>query len=68
MKIDFAATRAQRVATGDPRPSIEERYPSHEAYVSAVTRSAADLQQQRLLLEQDVQRYIQAAEASAIGR
>ena len=29
--VPFARTRAEREASGDPRPSIEERYPSHEA-------------------------------------
>ncbi len=28
-KIDFAQTRAERLAAGDPRLSIEERYPNH---------------------------------------
>jgi hypothetical protein len=67
-KIDFAATQAERLARGDPRPSIQERYPTHEAYVSAVTRAADELHQQRLLLDQDVERSIKAAEAGAIGR
>jgi hypothetical protein len=67
-KIDFLKTRAERLAAGDPRLSIEERYPSHESYVSAVTRSASELRDQRLLLDDDVARYIQAAEQSAIGR
>jgi len=31
--IPFAATRAERLATGDTRPSIEERYPNKDAYV-----------------------------------
>jgi hypothetical protein len=67
-KIDFPRTQADRLAAGDPRQSIEERYPTHDAYVSAVTRAATDLQQQRLLLDQDVRAYIQAAEQSSIGR
>ena len=67
-KIDFAPTQAERLARGDPRLSVEERYPTHGAYVTAVTGAADDLQQQRLLLDQDVQRYIQAAEDSTVGR
>jgi hypothetical protein len=66
--IDFARTRAERLASGDPRPSLEERYPSHDAYVAAVTTAANDLAQQRLLLEQDAARYIHAAEQSTVGR
>jgi hypothetical protein len=67
-KIDFARTAAERQTTGDPRPSIEERYPTHQGYVDAVSRAATDLQQQRLLLDADVQAYISAAQASPIGR
>jgi hypothetical protein len=66
--IDFARTRAERLATGDPRLSLEERYPTHDAYIGAVTSAANDLAQQRLLLEQDVARYVQAAQQSAVGR
>jgi hypothetical protein len=61
-------TQADRLASGDPRLSIAERYPTHESYANAVRTAATDLQQQRLLLEADVQSYIQAAEASPIGR
>ena len=34
--IPFAVTKAERLAKGDPRPSLEERYPSHAAYVAKV--------------------------------
>jgi hypothetical protein len=36
-RIAFARTKAERLAAGDPRPSLEERYVDHGAYVSAVT-------------------------------
>jgi hypothetical protein len=39
--IPFARTKAERVASGDPRPSLEERYGTHEAYVAKV-RAAAE--------------------------
>jgi Alpha/beta hydrolase domain len=67
-KIDFPKTVAERTASGDPRLSIEERYPTHEAYVDAVTRSTQELRAQRLLLDQDVEAYIRAAELSTVGR
>jgi alpha/beta hydrolase family protein len=67
-KIDFAAIAADRAAGGDPRPSIAERYPTHAAYVDAVTASASDLRQARLLLDADAQAYIDAANASPIGQ
>ena len=40
--IPFAKTKAERMAKNDPRLSIEERYASHEAYVAAVRKAAAD--------------------------
>jgi Alpha/beta hydrolase domain len=67
-KIDFAQTKADRLAPGDPRLSIDERYPTHKKYVKDVTRAAERLFRQRLLLAEDVQRYIQRAETSSIGK
>ncbi len=66
-KIDFAKTKADRLANGDPRSSIEERYPTHGDYVSAVTRSASALRQDRLLLDDDQKAYSAAAATSSIG-
>jgi hypothetical protein len=67
-KIDFQQTKADRLTVGDPRLSIEERYPKHQRYVREVTRAANGLHRRRLLLEEDVQQYIEKAEASDIGR
>jgi hypothetical protein len=39
--VPFFKTKAQRVAAGDPRPSLEERYGTHAGYVAAV-KAAAD--------------------------
>jgi hypothetical protein len=64
--IAFAETAAERLANGDPRPSIEERYPDHATYVNLVTDAAANLENERLLLSEDVQAYIAAAQAAAI--
>ena len=33
-------TRAERLVTGDPRLSLEERYGDHDGYVRAVTAAA----------------------------
>ena len=66
-KLDFPKTKAERLATGDPRQSIEERYPHHGAYVSAVAQSANDLRRARLLLEEDQKTYIDFAASSSIG-
>jgi hypothetical protein len=66
--IPFAKTRAERIANGDPRPSLEERYFTHEAYVNAVRASAYQLRAERLLLDEDVQDHVRRVEASQVGR
>ncbi len=38
--VPFAKTKAQRLADGDPRLSLEERYGTHAGYVAAVTAAA----------------------------
>jgi hypothetical protein len=65
--IPFAKTRADRAATGDPRPSLEERYPSHQGYVDQVRAAAEALARDRFLLQEDVDRFVQAAQASSVG-
>lgn len=64
----FQQTRADHLEVGDPRLSIEERYPSHKKYVGEVTGAAIRLYWQRLLLDEDVRRYIGQAEASNMGK
>lgn len=67
-KIDFAQTMAERLTAGDPRFSIEERYANHGTYVSKVARAANGLQKDGLLLDEDVERYVEAAAESSIGK
>jgi hypothetical protein len=64
--IPFAATKAQRMASGDPRPSLEERYTSKADYVSKVQAAAQALVSQRLLLPEDVAVYVNAAQAQTM--
>jgi len=59
--ITFARTKAERAAKGDPRPSIEERYPSHEAYVEAVKRAVDELVKEGFMITEDGERYLEAA-------
>jgi hypothetical protein len=66
--IPFATTRAARQTSGDPRLSVEERYPSHQAYVSAVQQAAQELVRERLILAGDAADIVQQEEESAIGR
>ena len=53
--IPFASTKAQRLASGDPRPSVEERYESFGQYRSAVVNALDDLVKHRLFLCEDTQ-------------
>jgi hypothetical protein len=51
--IPFAKTEVERVAAGDPRPSVEERYPSFASYESGVRRAIDELVKDRLMLCED---------------
>ena len=57
----FAMTASERIERGDQRPSIEERYPTKAHYVRAIAASAQRLVEQRLLLEEDADRYVELA-------
>ena len=56
--LAFAATRAEREQSGDPRPSLAERYPTQDAYVARVQAVVTALQRDRLLLEEDAAAYL----------
>ena len=62
--IPFAATRAERRSSGDPRPSLEERYADHTAYVRAVGAAAEALVEDRLLLPEDADEIVSRARRS----
>ena len=64
----FAKTRADRLATGDSRLSLEERYKDHAGFVDAVRSVAADSVAQRLLLQEDAKVLIRMAEESDVLR
>ncbi|GAA4408490.1 alpha/beta hydrolase domain-containing protein [Nibrella viscosa] len=69
--IPFKKTKAERLSVSssgliDPRLSLEERYKTHQGYMKAVRQTAQTLARQRLLLDEDVQKYIQEAEASDV--
>jgi Alpha/beta hydrolase domain len=61
--IAFARTRQEREVARDPRPSLEERYGSREAYVAKIKAAAEALVAERLLLPSDAAAYVKAAEA-----
>jgi len=61
--IPFARTKAERVKSGDPRLSVEERYASKQAYLDQVEAAAHGLVQERYLLERDVASVVARASA-----
>lgn len=64
--IPFAKTRRERIASGDPRESLKERYHSHRGYVRAVKRAAKELVRERFLLTEDAYRFIKEAKDSDV--
>ena len=68
--IPFPRTKADRVASGDPRPSVEERYKSFGQYRSAVVNAVDDLVKKRLMLCEDagdqVHRLVDAGLAAGV--
>jgi hypothetical protein len=66
--VPFAATRLQRQAAHDPRLSVEERYSSGSAYVSAVRAAADRMVAERLLLPEDAQRAVDLASQDRLSQ
>jgi len=70
--IPFASTIAQRTATNDPRPSLQERYGNSAGtnadYVAKVQAAAQALVNQRLLLSQDIATYTTPAMSVTIPK
>ncbi len=64
----FAATKAEREAAGDARPSIEERYPDKAAYVAAIRQASESLVAQRLMLREDADRVAAEAERDGVRK
>jgi len=62
----FATTKAARLVSGDPRPSLEERYGTHDGFVAAVKKAARELVHEGFLLKTDAEADISAAEASSV--
>ncbi len=64
--IPFAATRAERDAVGDPRLSIEERYPTRDSYVAAIRAATDRLVTARFLLPADAATLMGRAEKDGL--
>jgi hypothetical protein len=59
--LPFAVTRAAREASGDPRPSLEERYGSRAAYLARAREAAVRLAAERHMLAEDVDAVVERA-------
>ena len=64
--IPFARTAQERVASGDPRLSLQERYGSHDGYVDAVRRASERALREGFLLQPDAAALVRAAQDSAV--
>jgi Alpha/beta hydrolase domain len=64
--IPFAATQAERIAAGDPRLSIEERYATKDVYLAAFKKAAGDLVAKRFLLPDDADSLVKTAETEGV--
>ena len=59
--IPLPETESIRAATGDPRPSIEQRYGDADVYVAAIVKAAKRLVADGLMQEEDIARVEQRA-------
>jgi len=64
----FARDRAEREANHDPRPSLVERYATHDGYVAAVRQASVHLVNDGFLLPEDAARLNAEAQASDVLR
>lgn len=55
MALPFATTKAERAKSGDPRASVEERYPSKDAYMAKAVAVTDALVSGRYLLPGDAE-------------
>jgi hypothetical protein len=66
--LPLPATRAERQAARDPRPSIEELYPTPDTYVAAVEAAASRMVAERILLPMDADATVKAARDGTLAR
>jgi len=64
--IPFATTQAERIAAGDSRRSLQERYGTHEGFVTAVRVAGRELVRERFMLQADANAFVTAAEESDV--
>jgi hypothetical protein len=60
--IPFAKTAAERQKSGDPRPSVAERYASRDEYMGKFAEAAMKLIRERFLLREDLPALLERGE------
>ena len=60
--IPLPDTDSERAATGDPRASVLSRYRDADGYVDAIEATARQLVDERLMLDEDVERAVARAQ------
>ena len=65
--IRFARTEADRLASGDPRPSVKERYPTFEFYARRVVNAVKQMVHERLMLCEDADNEVARAIAAGLA-
>lgn len=66
--IPFARSKAERLASHDPRLSLEERYGTHDAFVARVREAASQHRAAGWLADGDAARIVEQAAASGVLR
>lgn len=61
--LPFAKTVREREETGDPRPSLAERYATRDEYLAKVAAAAVALRDEGFLLDEDVVAIVKTASA-----
>ncbi len=59
--LAFARTREARIRSGDPRPSVLERYPSRDVYLAKTAEAVVELHKNRFLLSEDAMALLRTA-------
>jgi hypothetical protein len=66
--LPLPSTAAEARAGGDPRPSLEDLYPTSEAYADAVRAVTAELVHARLMLTQDAVIALDSARSGSLAK
>jgi hypothetical protein len=66
--LPLPATAAEARAAGDPRPSLEELYPTPESYLEAVRAVTEELVHSRLMLSRDAGSALESARSGALAK